>query len=121
MSICICLSSGGVRLLILYRRLGENGGFEESPPREQLVEAFNFNPIRSLTGSVGQLFAPRLEGQWITSLGCTHSHNGTGFLLLVLSRYIGDPNMIDQWPCPRLTPTMGSFTRLCDNDVKSRL
>ncbi len=40
-------------------------------------------------------------GQQFTSRGWTHSHNGTGFLLLVLTSYIGDPNLIDHWPHPR--------------------
>jgi hypothetical protein len=40
-------------------------------------------------------------GQQFTSRGCTHSHNGTRFLLLALTSYIGDPDMIDHWPHPR--------------------
>jgi hypothetical protein len=40
--------------------------------------------------------------------------------LLVPSRYIGDPDVIGD-PCLRLHATMGSFTRLCADDVKSHL
>ncbi len=62
----------------------------------------NFTPIHSLTGPVDQPFASCLGDQQFASRRCTHSHNGTGFLLLALSRYIGDPDMIDHWPRPRL-------------------
>ncbi len=47
----------------------------------------NFTPTHSLTGPVSQPFASRLGGQRFAYLGCTHSHTGTRFLLLVLSRY----------------------------------
>ncbi len=55
------------------------------------------------------------------SWGCTHSHHRTKFLLLVLSRYIGDPNMIDHWPRPRPCADNGKLTRLHADDVKSQL
>jgi hypothetical protein len=37
------------------------------------------------------------------------THNGTRFLLLALSRYIGDPDVIDYWPCPRLRSDYGKL------------
>ncbi len=52
-----------------------------------------FIPLHSLTGPVGQPFASNLGGQRIASWGCTNPHNGTGFLLLAQSRYIGE----DDW------------------------
>ncbi len=60
----------------------------------------NFSPIDSLTGPLGQPFASHL-GLRFASWRCTNSQ-WNGFLLLALSRYIGDPNMIDFWPCPML-------------------
>jgi hypothetical protein len=39
--------------------------------------------------------------------GDARTHNGIGFLLLALSRYIGDPDVIDHWPCPRLCADNG--------------
>ncbi len=36
---------------------------------------------------MGQPFDSRLRGQRFASRGCTHSHNGNRFFLLVLSRY----------------------------------
>jgi hypothetical protein len=80
----------------------------------------NFTPIHSLTGPVGQPFAPCL-GVSGPRPGDAQTHNGTGFLLLALSRYIGDPDVIDHWPRPGSTLTMGSFTRFCADDVKSQL
>ncbi len=44
-----------------------------------------------------------------------------GSLLLAMSRYIGDPNVIDHWPSPGSVLTMGHFTRLRAKDVKSQL
>ncbi len=81
----------------------------------------NFNPIHSLTGKLGQVFASRLGGKRFASWGGTHSHNGTKFLLFTLSSYIDDPDMFEHWPCPRLCADMGSFTRLCPDDVKSQM
>ncbi len=40
---------------------------------------------------------------------------------LLASRYIGDPDVIDHWPHLGSVPTIGSFTRLCTDDVKSQL
>ncbi len=81
----------------------------------------NFTPLRSPTSPVGQPFAFCLGGQWFNSWGCTHSHDGTRFFLLALSCYIGDPDVIDHWLALGSAPTMGSFTRLCADDVKSQL
>ncbi len=58
--------------------------------------------------------------QWVNNLlpvqglssshpGDAQTHNGTGFLLLALSRYISDPNVIDHWPCPRLRADNGKL------------
>jgi hypothetical protein len=43
-------------------------------------------PLHSLTGLVGQPFASRLGGS-VSRPGDAQTHNGTVFLLLVLSRY----------------------------------
>ncbi len=53
--------------------------------------------------------------------GDAQIHNGTGFLLLAMSRYIGDPNVIDHWPRPRLHADNGKLHRLCANNMKSQL
>jgi hypothetical protein len=66
----------------------------------QLWRSCNFTPIHSLTGPVGQPYASRLGGQRFASRE-TQTHIGTKFLLLS-SCYIGDPNVIDHWPGPRL-------------------
>jgi hypothetical protein len=49
--------------------------------------------VHTLTGPVGQLFACWLRGQRFTSWGYNHT-SGTRILLLSLSRYIGDPDVI---------------------------
>jgi hypothetical protein len=77
----------------------------------------NFTLIHSLTGPVGQPFASCL-GVSKLHPGNTQTHNGTRFLLLALSRYIGDPNVIRSLALP---PFSGCFTRICANIVKSRL
>jgi hypothetical protein len=69
----------------------------------------NFTPTHSLTGPMGKPFASHLGGQQFVSLGCTHSRNGAGFLLLALSRYFGDPDVIDHWPHPRLCANNGKL------------
>jgi hypothetical protein len=69
----------------------------------------NVTPIHSLTGPIGQSFAPHLGSQQFSYWGCTHSHNGTGFLQLALSRYIGDPSVIDRRPRPRLRASNGKL------------
>ncbi len=79
----------------------------------------NFTPIHSLTGLVGQLFASRQWGQRFPSRGCTHSHNRTGFLLLALPCYIGDPTWLITGLALGSVLTMRSFTRLCVDDVKA--
>ncbi len=48
---------------------------------------FNFTPLHSLNGPVGQLLASRLGIQRFRSRRCTHSHNGIRLLSLPLSRY----------------------------------
>jgi hypothetical protein len=58
--------------------------------------------------------------QWVNSFlpvyGVSGSHpgdvqtcDGTGFLLLATSRYIGDPNVIDHWPRLRLCADNGKL------------
>jgi hypothetical protein len=74
-----------------------------------LWRPYNFTPTHSLTGPVGQLFASCLGGQRFASWGCTKIHNKTGFLLLALSCYIGDPDVIDHWPHPRLRADNGKL------------
>jgi hypothetical protein len=69
----------------------------------QLWRSCNFTPIHSLTGPVGQPYASRLGGQRLASREA-QTHIGTKFLLLSLSRYIGEPNVIDYWPGHRLCP-----------------
>ncbi len=66
-----------------------------------IVEALQFHSNTQSQRSSGQPFASRLGGQRFTYRGCTNSQWDTGFLLLVLSHYIGDPEMIDHWPCAR--------------------
>ncbi len=50
--------------------------------------------------------------------GDAPTHNQTGFLLLAMSRCIGDPNVIDHWLCPRLCANNGKLNqasqRRCD-------
>ncbi len=77
----------------------------------------NFTPPHTLTGPVGQPFASCLGGQWFASRDA-QTHNGTWVFLLALSRYIADPNMIDHLGS---MPTMGSFTKLRTDNVKSQL
>jgi hypothetical protein len=74
----------------------------------------NFTAIHSLTGPVGQPFASCLGGQRFASWG-GKTHNGTRFLQLVLSRYIGDPDVIRTVASP---PFSGCFTRLCANQCE---
>jgi hypothetical protein len=79
-----------------------------------LWRSCNFTPIHRLTGPVGQPFASHLGSQRFTSWGCTHSYNGTGFPLLVLSHYICDHNMIYHSPRPRLHTDNGKLQKaLC--------
>ncbi len=68
---------------------------------------------------MGQLFDSRLGGQLFASWGCTH--NGTGFLLLVLSCYIGDPDMLGHWPRPRLRVDNRKLHEASRRNVKSQL
>ncbi len=77
----------------------------------------NFIPIHSLTGPVGWPFASRLGGQWFTSRGCKNSQ-WTRYLLLALSRYIGDLDVIQLQALPLFS---GCFARLSANNVKSQL
>jgi hypothetical protein len=69
----------------------------------------NFTPTHSLTGPVGQPFASRHGGHQCASQGCTQTHNGNGFLLLAMARYIGDPDVIYHWPHPRLRADNGKL------------
>ncbi len=57
------------------------------------VEPCILMPLHSLTGPVGQPFASCLGGQQFMPQGRTHTF-GTGLLLLAMSHYIGDPDMI---------------------------
>ncbi len=61
------------------------------------------------TGSLVQWVNYLLPVQGVSSLhpGDAQNHNGTG--LLALSRYIGDCNMIDHWPHPRLRADNGKL------------
>ncbi len=74
--------------------------------KEPLVEALQFHSNTQSHWSSGLTvcFLSRFA-----SRGCTQYHNGTGFLLLALSRYIGDPNVIDHWPRPRLRAENGKL------------
>jgi hypothetical protein len=58
---------------------------------------------------MGQPFVFHVGGQRFASLGCTQSHNGTGSLLLALSHYISDPDMVDHCPHPRLHANNGKL------------
>jgi hypothetical protein len=95
-----------------YERTGQNAHHQTDQQHEEKQMVWrpcNFPPTHSLTGPVGQPFASCLGSQRFASQGCTHSHNGTGFLLLAPSRYIGDPDMIDHLPCPRLRADNGKL------------
>ncbi len=66
----------------------------------------NSTPTHSLTGPVGQPFASCLGGQRFAFWGCTHSHNGTGFLPLALvslhyTYYF--LNFLSSYSCPIIT------------------
>jgi hypothetical protein len=54
---------------------------------EVLWRPCSFTPIHSLTGPVGQPFASCLGGQRFASMGCTHTIQWNGVLLLANSRY----------------------------------
>jgi hypothetical protein len=63
-----------------------------------LWSSCSLTPLYSLTGPVGQLFASRLGGPSVRVLGM-HPHFWNWDLLLMLSRYIGDLNVIpNHWP-----------------------
>jgi hypothetical protein len=68
----------------------------------------NLTPIHSLTGPVDQPLHP-VQQVSASHPGDEQTHNGTGFLLLALSRYIGDPDMIDHRPPPRLRANNRKF------------
>ncbi len=74
----------------------------------------NTQPLWSSGSTI--CFPPR--GQRFASQGCPHTYNGTGFwvLLLAMSHYIGDPEVIR----PLASPSMGRSTRLCADNVKSQ-
>jgi hypothetical protein len=75
--------------------------------------------IHSLTGPVGQPFASCVGGQRFVSRDAqTRNGTGGGGVLLMLSRYINDPDMILSLT---LQPFSGCFTRLCADNVKSQL
>ncbi len=57
-------------------------------------------------GPVGQLFASRL-GVSDSRPGDAQTHSEAGFLLLALSCYIGDPDLINHWTPPRLPSDNG--------------
>jgi hypothetical protein len=76
----------------------------------------NFAPIHSLTGPVGQPFASCQGGSAVHLLRMHKLTNGTGFLVLALSCYSGDPDVIRSLA---LAPLIGCFTRLCADNVKS--
>jgi hypothetical protein len=74
-----------------------------------IVVLLHFSSLHSLTGPVVQPFAFHLGGQRFASVGYTHSHNGTRFLMLALSCCIGDPDVNDHWPRRRLHAVDGKF------------
>jgi hypothetical protein len=76
---------------------------------------FNFTPIHSPTGPVGQPLLP-VYGVSASRPGDAQTHNGTGFLLLRET-----PTRLINGLVLGSVPTMGSFTRLVLNDVKSQL
>ncbi len=82
--------------------------------------ACNFTPTHSFTGPVSESFASCLGVNGSLS-GDAQIHNGTGFLLLAMSRYIGDPKVIDHWPHPRFGANNGKLHRHRANNVKSQL
>jgi hypothetical protein len=72
--------------------------------------------IPCLTGPVDYMFASRHEGPWFNPQGGYLCE--TGILLLVLSRYIGDPDVIDHCglTCGGLHP-VPSLGRRTDNVI----
>jgi hypothetical protein len=73
---------------------GERGREREREGRLsiRLWSSCILTPLRSLTGLVGQLFASYLEGSG--SCPGDHPHFWNWDLLLAMSRYIGDPDVI---------------------------
>ncbi len=59
------------------------------------MEALQFHSNKQSHWSSGLTVCFHSRRSVVRVPGCTHSHNGTGFLLLVLSCYIGDPDVID--------------------------
>jgi hypothetical protein len=78
--------------VILDQRWLSSLGWGESL-LERLWSSCCLIPLHSLTGPVGQLFASHLGGQRFAPWGYTHT-SGKGFFILVLSCYIGDPDVI---------------------------
>jgi hypothetical protein len=74
-----------------------------------IVEAMQFHSKTKSPGPVGQPFASRLGGHSASRPGDAQTHNVTGFLLLAMSCYFGDPDVIDHWPRPRLHADNGKL------------
>ncbi len=72
------------------------------------MEALQFHSNTQSHWSSGSTVASRL-GASGSHPKDAQTHDGTGFLLLALSRYIGDPDIIDHWPHPRLHADNGKL------------
>jgi hypothetical protein len=70
-----------------------------------LLEIQDFTPIHSLTGPVGQPFASRLGGATVGFPGVL-PHFWNWDLLLAMSCYIGDPDVMDHDAKLGSAPTM---------------
>ncbi len=108
-------------LLFLCRIIAPGGLFSPRLPRclkkQPSVKPRYFTPKDILTSLVGQPFGSHLGDQQFASWGCTNLQ-WNPFLLLALSCYIGDPDMIRS---PALLPFSGCFTRLHADNMKSWL
>jgi hypothetical protein len=82
------------------------------------VEALQFHSYTQFHWSRGSTICFPIYGVSGLRPGDAQTHKGTRFLLLALSHYIGDPNVIRSLAS---LPSSGSFTRLCADNVKSRL
>jgi hypothetical protein len=81
------------------------------------VEALQFPSNTQSNWSSGSIVCFPSWGSALCVPGDAQTHYGTGILLIVLSRYIGDPDVIRSLASP---PFSGWFTKLPDNNVKNQ-
>jgi hypothetical protein len=90
---------------------------------QKKVASAHHCPLHSLTGSVVQPFASHLGGQLFVLRGCTNSQwNWVSPVIVVsLHWWPGTPTWLITGLALGSAPTMGSFTRVRADDVKSQL